>query len=291
MIASASTSRFLPRAMLAVTMPFHLTRPGPPLDTFVDCFWSVQETGGLERDKVLPNGVLELIINLGACHHGVVDPRAPTGVRPYREAWIAGLQERWLLIDSVWETDLVGIRFKPGGAYPFLRLSMAELTNRVLEWTELEELGIPLLREELLACTTTSKRYTLLERYLTRRLDLERGLAPWLMETLAELQIVRQPRRIRDISRNVGLTHRQLIDRFRTEVGLTPKHLARVYRLQAVISAVGRSSRVPWSQVARDCGYADQPHMIRDFRELADATPSEYLAQRYLEDSGHMMVI
>ena len=81
------------------------------------------------------------------------------------------------------------------------------------------------------------------------------------------------------IADEVGWSHRHLIARFRQQVGLTPKIGARLVRLDAVWRRIEKRGPLDWGQVAADEGYADQAHLIRDFRQFTGITPTEFLAR------------
>ena len=76
-----------------------------------------------------------------------------------------------------------------------------------------------------------------------------------------------------------GWSHRRLIGAFRDQVGLAPKALARVLRFQRAASSLREGGRDRLADVAYDCGYYDQAHLNRDFRQFAATTPSEYAAR------------
>lgn len=71
--------------------------PKPPLSRFIELIWAVQGTPDYTREKVLPNGAIELIINLGS-YHKVVSKAAHRRFEVYRESWLAGLQEESIII-------------------------------------------------------------------------------------------------------------------------------------------------------------------------------------------------
>jgi len=81
------------------------------------------------------------------------------------------------------------------------------------------------------------------------------------------------------IADEVGWSRRHLIARFRQQVGLTPKIGARLVRLDAVWRHIEKRGPLDWGQVAADAGYADQAHLIRDFRQFTGTTPAEFLAR------------
>ena len=90
----------------------------PPLSRFLEMIWTVQGTSDYTREKVLPNGAIKLIINLGSFHK-VVNKADERRFEVYRESWIAGVQEEYILIEALKESDLIGIRFLIGRRIPF----------------------------------------------------------------------------------------------------------------------------------------------------------------------------
>jgi transcriptional regulator GlxA family with amidase domain len=89
---------------------------------------------------------------------------------------------------------------------------------------------------------------------------------------------------IGELAAELGWSHRRLIARFREQIGLAPKTVARVLRFDRAVATLGGSTCRGLAEIARDCGYFDQAHLNRDFRELAGTTPSLFLRSRL--DSG-----
>ena len=83
-----------------------------------------------------------------------------------------------------------------------------------------------------------------------------------------------------EVARDLGLLPRTLRRRFAGQVGLTPKRFARVQRMQRLVRDLEGQSEVDWAVAAARHGYADQPHLADEFRELAGVTPAEYLRSR-----------
>jgi len=88
---------------------------------------------------------------------------------------------------------------------------------------------------------------------------------------------------IGELAADVGWSDRQLRAVLAAETGLTPKAAARVIRfdrarrLLRARAAAGRPPRL--ADLAAECGYHDQPHLAREFRELVGCPPGEWLAQ------------
>ena len=259
----------------------------PPLSRFIELIWAVKGTSNYTREKVLPNGAIELIINLGSFHKVVsrVDHRQ---FEVYRESWIAGMQENYILIEALRESDLIGIRFRPGGAYPFFRFPMSEITNRVIESDLI--LGTPIrdLRQRLLETKGLDQKIRMIEDFLLKRID-PRSEDPLVTYALQQISNNDAQRSIRELSREVGLSNKQLISRFRKMAGVSPKLLARIFRFQSVISCVKNQKEVSWAEVAHRCNYYDQSHMIREFHLFSDSNPSNYIQYRD-DDENHIVV-
>ena len=79
---------------------------------------------------------------------------------------------------------------------------------------------------------------------------------------------------------SIGLSAKRFIERFREQVGITPKVYCRIRRFQRAVTMATRGRQVEWTRVALDCGYFDQAHFIHDFRSFAGLTPSAYQSAR-----------
>jgi transcriptional regulator GlxA family with amidase domain len=97
--------------------------------------------------------------------------------------------------------------------------------------------------------------------------------------------------RVADIAKGAGFSQRRLIELFTADVGLTPKRFGRVLRFHRA-TALARSAALDWTRVAHECGYYDQAHLIHDFRELAEMTPSDLKrASRHPKEHHQLAVL
>jgi AraC-like DNA-binding protein len=88
-----------------------------------------------------------------------------------------------------------------------------------------------------------------------------------------------------EVCARLGLSNRHLIDQFREVVGLTPKTFTRVGRFHAVVRTAASipPSQLSWSRLAAQHGFADQSHLVREFRTFAGVTPTDFIARRSAE--------
>jgi AraC-like DNA-binding protein len=78
----------------------------------------------------------------------------------------------------------------------------------------------------------------------------------------------------------IAMSSKRFIERFKADVGVTPKRYCRLLRFQRVVSHAHQSAPTDWAGLALDCGYFDQAHLIHEFREFSGLTPTAYEAHR-----------
>jgi AraC-like DNA-binding protein len=163
-----------------------------------------------------------------------------------------------LVLTSSSGPQMLGVRFRPGRAAGFLGMPLHELTDQMMDLSlEPDEL------EQLLMKRLANAEIDARIDAAVSRIERSRGLIS--IETLAG---------------ELGMTRQHLRRRFLDLVGITPKMFARVIRFQHVVVRASRADDVSWSALAADFGYADQSHLIADFRELAGTTPVPFLLSR-----------
>jgi transcriptional regulator GlxA family with amidase domain len=182
--------------------------------------------------------------------------------------------------DYAQHASIVGVHFRPGGAFPFLGVPAGELADTHVDLEALWGRPAAELRERLCAAATPAERFSLLEQTLAARLDrttARHGAVPVALDAFEQTGT---SVRVRDVARRVGLSQRRFIQVFATEVGLTPKLYGRVRRFQRALALVRGGPAPDWARVAAECGYFDQSHLIRDFRAFSGLAPEEYLRRR-----------
>jgi AraC-like DNA-binding protein len=127
------------------------------------------------------------------------------------------------------------------------------------------------------------ERFDLVEQFLLHRLDGAQEPArevEWLWQ---ELRRSDGRAAIGELSAELGWSHRRLIARFREQIGLAPKAVGRVMRFDRAVQTLRSAAGL--AEVAYECGYYDQAHMNREFRELGGTTP-DALRSSLLESGG-----
>jgi AraC-like DNA-binding protein len=184
------------------------------------------------------------------------------------------------VIDTRELVSIIGVRFRPGGAFPFLGTPASELADAHVDLEAFWGASAIELRERLCAAKTPAERFNLLEKALVAHLfrPLERHYAVrFALDTFGRAD---SGLAIRDIARDAGLSQRRFIQLFAREVGMSPKLFCRVRRFRQALETVRHAAEPNWARVAVDCGYYDQSHLINDFRFFSNLSPTEYVRQR-----------
>ncbi|WP_225413239.1 AraC family transcriptional regulator [Stigmatella hybrida] len=239
--------------------------PSPSLAPYVQCFWALtgQAAPG-QVYRVLPDGCLDILVDLSAG-----EPRLQI-VGAMREAGVVPLPAA---------VCSLGIRFRPGGAHPFLRLPLHELTGAHLS---LEALWPREAREwegRLQEAVGLPARLRLLEALLLRRLAEDRPEGA-LLHAVGLIHATRGQVPLRTLEEVMAVSPRQFERRFQAQVGLTPKVLCRIARVRHAVALLGAQPGLPGAHLALEAGYYDQAHLVREFRALTGLTPGAYAREQ-----------
>lgn len=175
--------------------------------------------------------------------------------------------------------QVFGIKFRPGGFYPFIKRPVAAFTGKVIPAGQVFGPDCQSLETEILAQPDDSRMVGPVEAFLLRR---QPGPDPLLDEITRIFELVRTDRgigRVEDLAGRLDLTPRTLQRLFNQYVGVSPKWVIQRYRLQEAAEQLAANPVANWAGLAQDLGYFDQAHFIKDFKLLVGTTPAEYARQ------------
>lgn len=266
--------------LLSNPMRYREFHPQPPLNTVIECFWTLESENkapASSTERILPDGCVELILNFGARFLQHIDDT--TLLQPH--TFVAGQLTRPLFITPTGPVQLIGIRFHPGGTTPFIQLPMYQLTDQVVELGAFARDFESLLLANIAELPILTDKVMALERVLTKLL-LERTPDSKALQIAARIVESNGMIPIDTLALDAGISSRQLERRFLGEIGVGPKLLSRILRFQQVFRAFDDANKISWPLVALDCGYYDQAHLIKDFRQFAQQSPSVLFAEKNL---------
>lgn len=263
--------------------------PMAPLADFVEYFWSLRDAPAHAQERVVPSGTLELVVNLHEDVVRIYDPVDPTRCRRFSGAVVSGAYRSYFVIDTREHASIVGVHFRPGGARAVLGLPPGELADTHLDLETLWGGRARRLRERLCTARAPVERFCILEEALLASLRAAPERQRAMHFALERLE--RGGSGVGDVAAELALSRRRFIELFTADVGITPKLFGRVRRFQRAL-AMAEVPPVPaWSQVALECGYFDQSHMIRDFVDFSGFPPAALLRHRGARVKDHHVVL
>ena len=245
--------------------------PHPALAAHVECMWTACVAGAppgqTHTHRVLPDNCVDILWQDGG-----------------QAGFAVGMMTTAIQVASNGPVQTVAVRFKPGAAGAFLATPLHALTDQRADIDQLwgrgeaDRLADRLWSREL----SDRQRIDLIEKQLLRRLA-ERGAADGanadalVRRALSALDASGGGLRIEDLAARLGVSRQHMAAQFRDKVGLSPKLYARIRRFRRATSALKAAAAPDWAQLALDCGYFDQSHLIHDFQAFAATAPERFL--------------
>ena len=264
--------------------------PSPPLSDFVACIWFQENyLPPHPYELALPDGSIEVVIRLREAPRVRGDQRPKSPFDQAGGSLVYGPRTDVFLIDTATSRSILGIHFKPGGAFPFLGFPADELHNLILPLELLWGKQAQDLQGSLLSTCSVTEQFQLLEACLTDRLYPRLTRHPAVDYALRLFQSPLSAPRVIDLLDQIGLSSRRFSQLFREQVGMTPKTFHRLCRFQHTVQLIFPAEQIDSADVALACGYFDQAHFIHDFKAFSGLTPLEYHHQEG-KRPGHVPV-
>ena len=253
--------------------------PSAPLDRYIIHLYYLDGRMPYSRERILPVPQLDLKINLGGAFQIDADGQAKAPQR-LTESWFVGMYDVYHTLDWPEDMRVYGVRFKAGGAYPFLGLPMTELYNRVVPLDAVWGRFAAEVQERLCAAPTIEAGLALFEQLMQSRLYDEPYGQNIVEYGITEIDRQHGSLSIKRLSDQIGISQNHLGTQFKRVVGTTAKELAQLYRFEHVLRSIRPTGPTNWTRIAIRCGYYDQSHFNKTFLAFTGYSPTDYLRFR-----------
>jgi AraC-like DNA-binding protein len=213
------------------------------------------------RRREGPGADVVIIVSFG--HDWLIDEER-------RSSFVGGLRRSQVTTEHVGRSHGMHIALAPWAAYGLFRVPMHELSETTVP---LEALLAGQLVEQL-EDAAWDERFVLLDEILARRLLDAPVASPDVVWAWERLRSTHGRARVGLLAEELGWSRKRLVARFREEIGMPPKAVARLLRFERARALAGTMT---WAELAFECGFADQPHLISDFRAFTGRTPETFL--------------
>ncbi|MDX2149821.1 MAG: AraC family transcriptional regulator [Bryobacteraceae bacterium] len=242
--------------------------PRPSLLPFLRLVWCCDSRPSGGQERCLPTGEMHVALRLGG-------PRIRIAGEEFGWAVAAGARNRFYSKDCSAAICSVGAILQPGAARAVFGVPAPELAGRHVTLSDLWGQQASEALERVQEPDSAQERLQRFEDLVAARLPQVKGVHPAVAAALARFA---EGWAVREVVAETGYSHRRFVEIFREATGLGPKEHCRVQRFRQALGMVHAGREL--ADVAAGCGYSDQAHFTREFRNAAGTSPGAYRAAR-----------
>jgi len=261
--------------------------PVVPLSDHIRLLWytSAKQVSH-KRERVLPYGCVQVVINLARDYIWEYTDNAER--RPIAPFLIVGARSTYELVDSADMAEVIGIVFEPGAFSCFARDAVDRFSNLNVPLEDVWGVAARGLRGCLLEAPTPAAKLRCLEDFLHQRFAGRLSRCKVVQFALWRFGQSPLTAAVSEIARETGWSGRHFSQRFREEVGLSPKAWCRLQRFQRAVQQLHAGEHVRWAELALDCGYYDQSHFANEFRAFSGIDATSYCSAPQTRWANHI---
>lgn len=256
-------------------MNYQTFEPNDELATLIKCYWTLESKNDdiHERQTIVPDGCMEMIFHYGDLYRQYVGNSEST-IQP--QCFVIGQLTRPLEIEPTGETGIFSVRFFPNGFLPFATIPIKEMENTTASLEKLFGKDGLEIEQKILKANSTSKRIKMIETFLLNQL-IENETVDSIVKSVVETILTANGQlSVNELSMLTNVNRRQLVRKFSSTIGLSPKQLSKTIRLQATLKMLLNNQFTSLTALAYENEYYDQAHFIKDFKEFTGSTPKEF---------------
>ncbi len=258
-------------------MDYQTFQPHPDLESLINCYWTLEvpADNDSQKQRIVPDGCIEMAFILGddikrytSEDEFILQPRA----------MVLGQTIEPFYIEPTGYVNTFAIRFYPYGFANFVTLPIENLANKETPIELLfEEKIAQELEQKIIQATDVKERIEIIENFLLRRLKDESTVDNVVKTTVDALLSTNGNVPIKTILKDDLSKRRQLERKFKKQIGVSPKQLGKVIRLQTALKMLLNKEEESLTSIAYESEYYDQAHFIKDFKEFTGTNPKEFL--------------
>lgn len=258
-------------------MNYQTFQPHQDLEALVSCYWTLEIPAeyGSERQRIVPDGCIEMAFILGedikrytSQDEFILQPRA----------MVLGQTLAPFFIEPTGYVNTFAIRFYPYGFANFVTTPIEQLANKETPLTSLFEASIVNeLKRSIIDAEDSKQRIAVIEKFLLGRLHEQSTIDSIVKQTVDALLTSNGTATITTILKEDLSKRRQLERNFKKQIGVSPKQLGKVIRLQSALKMLLNKETDSLTKIAYESDYFDQAHFNKDFKEFTGISPTAFL--------------
>lgn len=256
-------------------MNYQTFEPSEKLTDLVKCYWTLEnpKQATPHRQTIVPDGCMEMIFHYGDLYkqylengNSIVQPRC----------FVIGQLTQPLEIAPTGSTGIFSVRFHPNGFLTSASIPIKKMENTAVSLEKLFGKDGTEIEQRILSATSTSERIKTIETFLLKRLQHAETIDYIIQSTITTILTVNGQLSVDELSKKTNINRRQLERKFSSTIGLSPKQLLKIIRLQTTLKLLLNKQFNSLTSLAYEGEYYDQSHFIKDFKEFTGLTPKEF---------------
>lgn len=239
------------------------------------CYWTLESVkeNTPKINTIVPDGTMKLIFHYGDLywHHPEKGDRF---LQP--RCFLIGQLTKPYVVEPNGDTGTFVVRFHPNGFLPFTTMPIKEMENRPIPLESLFGKEGQELELKILEANGVLERIKIIESFLRARLSSKEVIDRIVKSTIETISTANGQISINELSKENNLSRRILSRKFSRTVGISPKQLSKIIRLQGSLKTLLNKDVSKLTDLAYENDYFDQAHFIKDFREFTGITPKEF---------------
>lgn len=258
-------------------MDYKIWQPRDILSSVVKCYWTLQSPAESipQKQRIVPDGCMEMVFQCG----DVYRQHLPNGNMITQPRWfVFGQITRHLDIEPTGLTDIFSVRFLPDGFNPLATIPVRQMENRAVPLEELFGEDGKNIGTTILNAGSAEERITLVEEFILGRLVRPETVDEIVRATVELMLKINGKGSVNDLTGTLSVNRRLLERRFSSVIGLSPKQLSKIIRLQSALSMLINNRFTSFTALAYEGEYYDQAHFTKNFREFTGVNPGRFFA-------------
>jgi AraC-like DNA-binding protein len=173
-------------------------------------------------------------------------------------------------------TGIFATRFYPEGFSPFATIPVTKMENKAVSLETLFGVDGVNLEKAILNAETSGNRINIIETFLLKRLISPESVDRVTKSSVELIMNLNGQLSVDELSVDVKINRRQLERKFSSIIGLSPKQLSKIIRLQSTLKMMAANQFTSLTAVAYEGDYYDQAHFIKDFKEFTGMSPKNF---------------
>ncbi|MDN5204782.1 helix-turn-helix transcriptional regulator [Fulvivirgaceae bacterium BMA10] len=257
-------------------MKYQEFEPGDPLSNYIQLIWileSESEQEVYQRNRILPDGIVEVIFHYESpfitCTSDGTKMKQPQG-------FAISQMRKFIEIESDGKIGFISVRFYPWGAYHFFEEPINNFLDDTIDLANVWPDQYETIMKDIYSASNDAERVKRVKDFLLKRLCENKNDYTSIDKAVRLIRSSKGQMSLEEIGEKTGFSKKQLERKFLTTVGTSPKVFSRISRFLHICKNLEEQNGKILTQLAYECGYFDQSHFIKEFKEFSGFTPKAF---------------